>query len=233
MVLSHITSPTAMILPIASLCAALRDRGIASCVDGPHALLQERLSCIRSVVISTRLVVTSGSVRRSAAACSMSILSGKRAFRPTRLSWGRIQPVKPTTWSDELLWTGTRDSSAYLMVPEAVKFFSKFDYEKLDARNHQLACYARRQLCERLGTEAVTPEGREWFGWMVGVWLPEGNYGYDTLQKRLWERYRIEVPIVNFGGRYLVRVSCPQYITTHDVDTLVRCLQRELITVRR
>jgi isopenicillin-N epimerase len=149
-------------------------------------------------------------------------------FQPARLSWGRLNPAKPEKWSDELLWTGTRDYSAYLTVPRAIEFFAKFDREKLDARNHELACYARRRLSELPGAEPVTPAGREWFGWMVGVWLPPDYHAYAGLQQRLWERYKIEVPIVNFSGRYLVRVSCHLYISTHDVDTLVRCLQQEL-----
>jgi len=144
------------------------------------------------------------------------------------LSWGRLNPAKPEKWSDELLWTGTRDYSAYLTVPRAIEFFAKFDREKLDARNYALACYARRRLSELPGAEPVTPEGREWFGWMVGVWLPSNYNQCQTLQQRLWERYRIEVPIVHFAGRYLVRVSCHLYVSTHDIDTLVRCLQQEL-----
>jgi selenocysteine lyase/cysteine desulfurase len=72
----------------------------------------------------------------------------------------------------------------------------------------------------------VTPEGREWFGWMVAVWLPPGNY--STLQQRLWQNYRIEVPIVHFSQRWLVRVSCHLYNSTADIDRLTRALSQEL-----
>ena len=37
LVVSHVTSPTAVILPIARICAAAKALGIAVCVDGPHA----------------------------------------------------------------------------------------------------------------------------------------------------------------------------------------------------
>ncbi len=227
-ILSHITSPTAIILPVEEICPVLRERGIASCIDGPHALLQETFK-----LYSLQCDFYTASCHKWLCA---PIGSGfvyvdprwHSQFKPVRLSWGRLNPAKPEKWSDELLWTGTRDYSAYLTVPHAIEFFAKFDREKLDARNYELACYARRRLCELPGAEPVTPEGREWFGWMVAVWLPSAYSGFDTLQQRLWERYYIEVPIVQFAGRYLIRVSCHLYISTHDIDTLVRCLQKEL-----
>lgn len=227
-ILSHITSPTAIILPVQKICAALRARGIASCIDGPHALLQEtfklyNLQCDFYTASCHKWLcapIGSGFVYVEPRWQSL--------FKPTRLSWGRVNPAKPKKWSEELLWTGTRDNSAYLTVPLAIEFFTKFDREKLDARNHRLACYARRRLIELPGAEPVTPEGREWFGWMVGVWLPGSYKHYDTLQQQLWNRYKIEVPIVPFGGRHLVRVSCHLYVTTHDIDTLVRCLNNSL-----
>ena len=227
-VVSHITSPTAVILPVAEICKRLRERNIASCIDGPHALLQEKFKLYS---LNCDFYTASCHKWLCAPLGSGFVYVDPRwhdRFQPARLSWGRLNPNKPTVWSDELLWTGTRDPSAYLTVPHAIEYFTKFDRDNLDARNHELACYAWRRLSEIPGAEPVTPEGREWFGWMVGVWLPTNYAHYATLQQRLWERYRIEVPIVHFGDRYLVRVSCPLYITSHDIDTLVRCLQREL-----
>ena len=227
-ILSHITSPTAIILPVEVICPLLRERGIASCIDGPHAVLQETFKLYN---LQCDFYTASCHKWLCAPIGSGFVYVDPRwhgQFKPARLSWGRLKPALPEVWSDELLWTGTRDYSAYLTIPYAIEFFGRLDREKLDARNHELACYARRRLCELPGAEPVTPEDREWFGWMVGVWLPSNYNRYESLQQRLWERYKIEVPIVHFAGRYLVRVSCHLYVSTHDIDTLVRCLQQEL-----
>jgi isopenicillin-N epimerase len=225
-VFSHITSPTAVILPVAEICTRLRERSIASCIDGPHALLQERvqleeLGCDFYTASCHKWLCAplgSGLVYVHA--------RWSEQIEPLRLSWGRLPPAQPTHWTDELTWIGTRDYSPYMAIPAAIDFFKRFDGPRLDQRNYALACYARRMLSELLRTAAVTPESRQWMGWMAAVWLPQGDH--STLQQRLWERYGIEVPIVHFADRYLVRVSCHLYNTTRDIDRLARALQREL-----
>ncbi len=225
-VLSHITSPTAVILPVEELCQRLNERGVATCIDGPHALLQESLKLHRLHCD----FYTASCHKWLCAPIGSGFVYAAPKWHPhittSRLSWGRIQPATPQNWTDELLWTGTRDYSPYLTVPHAIQYFEQFGRQALDDRNHALARYAREELCQLPGAVAVTPEGREWFGWMVGVWLPPGDYA--TLQKRLWEKHKIEVPIVRFADRTLVRVSCHLYNTTHDIDFLVDALRKEL-----
>src|SRR5262245_34839753 len=43
-VVSHISSPTAVILPVAEICRRARERGIAVAIDGPHAVAQVPLN---------------------------------------------------------------------------------------------------------------------------------------------------------------------------------------------
>jgi isopenicillin-N epimerase len=225
-VFSHITSPTATILPVAEICARLRQREIASCIDGPHALLQQRIHLNR---LDCDFYAASCHKWLCAPLGSGLVYVHPRwndAIKPMRLSWGLLPPAQPQDWTDELSWIGTRDYSPYIAIPAAIDFFSRFDFERLDARNHELACYARRALCELGDSEPVTPESRQWMGWMAAVWLPPGEYA--DLQQCLWERYRIEVPVYQFAGRYLIRVSCHLYNSTQDVDRLVRAVANEL-----
>jgi isopenicillin-N epimerase len=225
-VISHITSPTAVILPVDDLCVQLKKRGIATCVDGPHALLQEQLHLGQ---LDCDFYTASCHKWLCAPRGSGFVYIDPKwhaQVKPALLSWGRLPPTAREQWWDELLWTGTRDYSPYLIVPSAIRFFQAFDKQRLDARNHLLACYAREQLLQLDGTEPVTPLGRDWFGWMVAVWLPEGEH--MTLQQRLFEQHQIEVPIVHFGNRFLVRVSCHLYNHTGQIDFLVRALQEEI-----
>ena len=50
----------------------------------------------------------------------------------------------------------------------------------------------------------------------------------NPLQHTIWQRYGIEVPIVDFRGRRYIRVSCHLYNTPEQIDKLVAAL-RELL----
>ena len=225
-VVSHITSPTAIRLPVEALCKELESSEIATCVDGPHAILQEPL---RLHQLKCDFYTASCHKWLCAPIGSGFFYAHPKwheALRPTRLSWGRLPPNEPQAWSQEMIWTGTRDYSPFLTVPNAIKFFQDFGIEQLDKRNHALARYAREQILTIPGTHPVTPESRDWFGWMVGVWLPDGDH--STLQSRLQKNYKIEIPVNHFEDRYLIRASCPLYIDSRDIDYLVHALRQEI-----
>jgi len=65
-----------------------------------------------------------------------------------------------------------------------------------------------------------------WYGSMTAVPLPAGEC--EPLQRALWEKHGIEVPIVDHGGRRLIRVSCHLYNTARQIDHLLDALDAEL-----
>jgi isopenicillin-N epimerase len=61
---------------------------------------------------------------------------------------------------------------------------------------------------------------------MTAFRLPTGTP--QTLQRRLWERYRIEAPVIEKPDRIMIRVSTHFYTTEREVDRLVDALRTEL-----
>jgi selenocysteine lyase/cysteine desulfurase len=57
---------------------------------------------------------------------------------------------------------------------------------------------------------------------MVSLPLPPCNG--EELKKRLYNEYRIEVPVVTWNGRQLVRVSLQAYNSKEDVGALAQAL---------
>jgi isopenicillin-N epimerase len=236
LVVSHITSPTAVILPVAEICRRARERGIAVAIDGPHAVAQvplaiDELGCdFYTASCHKWLCAPFGSGFLRVAPRWQSFV------RPPVLSWGRIPPTKINAWSDEFVWSGTRDPSAYLSIPAAIEFLESVGLEAFRSRTHWLAQYARRKLVELTGLEPLVPDDPAWYGSMAHVPLPpptndssapailrsdETSPVSNPLQHTIWRQFGIEVPIVDFRGRRYVRVSCHLYNDTEQIDRLV------------
>jgi isopenicillin-N epimerase len=232
-VVSHITSPTAVILPVAEICRLARQRGIAVAIDGPHAVAQVPLN------------INALDGDYYAASCHK-WLSGpfgsgflhvaarqQQHVRPPVLSWGRIPPTRIESWSDEFIWSGTRNPAAYLAVPAAIDFLEEIGLENFRARTHWLAQYARRRLSELTQQESLVPDNQVWYGSMAHVPLParrnttasdsrdEGCPVSNPLQHTIWRRLGIETPVVEFRGRRYIRVSCHLYNGTEQIERLV------------
>ncbi|MEX2186613.1 MAG: aminotransferase class V-fold PLP-dependent enzyme, partial [Pirellulales bacterium] len=222
LVFSHITSPTAVILPAAELCRLARDRGVRVCIDGPHA------------VATLPLALDALACDYYTASChkwlSAPLGSGFLYVHPRHhgeidvpvLSWGRLQPALPTCWTDELTWQGTRDPSAYLSVSAAIDYLDAVGIEAYRERTHYLARYARRRIEELTGREAFVPDDAAWYGSMIALPLPAGDG--PALQRRLREEFGIETPVVAWAGRRFIRVSGHLYTSTADIDHLVTSL---------
>jgi isopenicillin-N epimerase len=242
-VVSHVTSPTAVILPVMEICRRAHERGIAVAIDGPHAVAQvplaiEALNCDFYTASCHKWL--SGPFGSGFLYVSP---RQQRHVRPPVLSWGRIPPTRIESWSDEFVWSGTRNPAAYLAVPAAIDFLEAVGLESFRSRTHWLAQFARKQIVELTGLEPIVPDNPSWYGSMAHVPLPplkvEGTLRVPSsedlrdescpvsnpLQHTLWRRFGIEVPVVDFRGRRYVRVSCHLYNDTSQIERLVAALR--------
>ena len=226
LVISHITSPTAVTLPVEAIVAEAKRRGILVCIDGPHAVAQlpldlERLGCdFYCASCHKWLSAPFGSGFLYVAP------QHHARIRPPLLSWGRLPPTRLETWSDEFIWSGTRDPSPYLAVPAAIDFLEQVGLDRFRRHTHALAQYARRRLVELTGRTPIVPDSPDWYGCMAQVPLPPGDAA--MLQRRLWTADGIEVPIVSWNDRRWIRVSCHLYNCRQEIDRLVEAVRREM-----
>lgn len=225
-VISHITSPTAVILPVQEICSRARGRGIAVCIDGPHAPVQIPLD-----IAGLGCDYYTASCHKWLSApfgSGFLFVSPKHQsrIRPPVLSWGRLPPLPIESWSDEFCWSGTRDPSPYLSIPAAIEFMREVGLDFFQKGSHALAQYARQRLVELTKLEPIVPDSSIWYGSMAHIPLPPGNR--VALQDALWRQHGIEVPIVEWHGRRFIRVSCHLYNTPEQIDRLVAALQQLL-----
>jgi isopenicillin-N epimerase len=221
--IDHVTSPTALVLPVAQLVRELETRGIATLIDGAHppgmlALDLEQLGAS---------FYTGNCHKWICAPKGAGFLyvrpDRQREIRPLAISHGANSPrTDRSRFQLEFEWTGTHDPTAWLCVPEAIDFLGSLlpgGWDELRLRNHELACAARRVLCETLALEPPAPEAL--LGSMASVWLPVGARpiattdppAEDPLEAELFTRHRIVVPVMRWPSPplRLLRVSAQIY----------------------
>ena len=145
-------------------------------------------------------------------------------LEPLVVSWGwQSEKPGPSHFIDEQEWQATRDIAAYLAVPAAIEFMREHDWDRVRAECHELARYARARITELTGLAPIAPDSPEWYSQMVALPLPRGDA--EVLKARLYDEYRIEVPMVAWNNWQFVRVSLQGYNSREDVDALTAALR--------
>ncbi len=229
--LSHITSPTALIFPVQEICRRAREAGITTIIDGAHAVGQIPLDL---TTLDADFYSSNGHKWMMSAKGSAFLYARRGmqfAVEPLVVSWG-WRPKKPghSKFVQEQEWQGTRDIAAFLSVPVAIQFMRENNWEQVRVQCHELARYGRTAISELTGFEPPSPDSPEWYSQMVSLPLPECNP--ELLKQRLYDEYKIEVPILTWNNRHLIRVSIQGYNTREDVDALIVALKELLPQVK-
>lgn len=239
--IDHVTSQTALILPIRSLVEALAERGIDVLVDGAHApgMLQFRIDAIGAAYYTGNCHKW---ICAPKGAGFLHVRADRRkSIRPTVISHGANSTrTDRERFRAEFDWTGTFDPTPYLCVPVALRHLASLapgGWPEVMERNRRLALRGRAILCKTLDIAAPTPD--DMIGSMASLPLPDGSADApttslydDPLQRRLFEEHRIEVPIIAWPStpRRLIRISAQLYNDERQYARLADALDGMLRT---
>ena len=221
--LDHLTSPTALVLPVAELVRRARRDGILTVIDGAHAPgqlpvdLEELGADIYVGNCHKWLLAPKGAGFLWARAEVQPLLE------PLVVSWGwQSDRPGPSRFVDEQERTGTRDPAAYLAVPAAIAFQQRHDWPRVQRRCHALLQQARAEVSRLTGLAAICPDDRLWYAQMHTLPLPACDH--VRLQRELLERFRIEIPVLRWRDRVYLRISVQGYNTPRDLEALLQAL---------
>ncbi|MBN9024997.1 aminotransferase class V-fold PLP-dependent enzyme [Kaistia nematophila] len=228
--LSHVTSATALLFPIERLIAEARQRGIWSVIDGAHAPGHVPLD-----LDALGADVYSGN-------CHKWMMAPKgAAFVHVRPEWqamidplvvshgwtadnkepGVRGPFGASAFVDEIEMQGTRDPSPWLAVPAALAFRRAHDWWQVAAECSRLAQETAARVRDLFGLDALSsPE----FSAPQMVAMPIPACDPIAVHDALLRDYGIEIPVFEWQGHHIARLSCQGYNTREQMDLLVTAL---------
>lgn len=245
---SHITSPSGLILPIETIVRELDRLGVDTLVDGAHApgMLPVDIDALGAAYW------TGNGHKWLCGPKGAGVLHVREDRRsgvlPLVTSHGRNDPRtdRPPLWK-EFDWQGTGDPTAFMALPESIRVIGSLQPDGWPAHmaaNHELVLAARTRLQDALGLEPIAPDSM--IGSMAAIALPNvgaaaASDGAEAramgLVTALAEEERIEVPVGPFPvlaarpdgappAATLLRVSAQRFNEPADYEVLVDALVR-------
>jgi isopenicillin-N epimerase len=216
-IVDHITSPSALVLPLAELAQVCHEQGVAVLADGAHAP-----GAIPVDISSLGVDWYTGNLHKWAwAPRSSAILWADRArqaeVHPTTISWGLDQGM-----TEEFDWQGTRDPTPHLAAPAGIAFMRDLGVARVQSYNHDLALEAGALLSRRWRTELPAPASM--IGTMIAVTLPERAGTTQAQAERLRDVLLydagIEIALQTLDSRIYARISAQVYNELDDIERL-------------
>jgi isopenicillin-N epimerase len=230
----HVTSPTGLVLPIARLVRELSLRGVDALVDGAHApgMVPLDLRALGAAYYTGNCHKWMCAPKGSG---FLHVRPDRQAgVRPLVISHGANSPrADRSRFRLEFDWLGTVDPTAYLTVPEAIRYMGSLlpgGWPALMARNRATALAARDRLTAVLSVPRPAPDSM--IGSLAAMPVPAGfapearNGEPDPIQTALFDRFGLELLVFTWPAlaTRILRVSAQLYNTAADYERLAQAL---------
>ena len=210
-ILEHVTSATALALPIAELVPAFAERNIDVLVDGAHGpgMLPIRLRDLQPAYYVGTLHKWVCAPKGSA---FLYVRRDKQPhIRPLAIASGEARTPDRSRFRADFDWNGTFDPTPWLTIPATIDCLGEMvpgGWPTIMDGNRNLLLKTRLMLADALKTMPPAPD--EMLGSMATLRLPGGPWPRDEATRRLsmletaMRGRRFEVPLILWPSPYLM-----------------------------
>ena len=226
--ISHLTSTTGLRLPVHEICAFAKERGILTFIDGAHAPGQVDVD------------LTALQPDFYTGACHKWMLTPKGSsflyvkkelqhlFDPLLISWGyNSDRPSESQFLDYHQLQGTRDYSAFLTIPAAISFMQGNNWETVRKECRTITQNNAQRFCTLLNATPLCPVTDDFIAQLYSVNLKIN--APEKLHDMLYEKYKIQVPVMPHGDQFYFRYSINAFNSNEDLDKLYDALEEIIV----
>jgi len=221
--ISHITSPTGLIFPVEEICKIARENNIFCIIDGAHVPGHIDLD-IKQLNPD---IYTGACHKWMCAPKGTSFLYAKKEIQnyidPLVISWGYDSDIPShSKYLDYHQWQGTQDPSAYLTIPDVINFLNKNNWNEVSKKCRLINIEARELINKSLNKNPISDN--QFIGQMSAIEIK----CEDSIKviKKLYEDFKIVVPIVKWEDKMLLRFSIQAYNSMEDIEKLIFAIKK-------
>ncbi len=230
-----VTSPTGIKMPFEKIVNLLENKGVMVLLDAAHGIGMIPLNLYEIGASFT----TSNCHKWLCAPKGSAFLHVRKDLQelihPLTISHGMTMPINDISrFRHEFDWTGTRDISAWCVIPFVISEISKMvgmTWDEIMKHNNNLIIEARKKLCEKLNINPPCPE--KMLSSIATLKLNFEDFSNlsvhesDPIHLELLETYNIQVPVWYWPdpeGRY-IRISAQIYNHLDEYEYLANVLE--------
>ena len=223
--ISHLTSATAVILPVKEICEEAKKRGLITIVDGAHVPGHLNLD-LHDLQVD---IYTGACHKWMLAPKGASFLYVHRSQQhwidPLLISWGyKTEFPSNSIFIDNHQTIGTRDFSAFLTVPYCIEFLKRNDWVKISDENKLKTREWALMLQESFKFSSISPIDSHFLGQMFAI--PIKTEDPIKLKNTLYHDYKIEIPVTQMDNRFFIRFSVQAFNDFNDFIVLENTLHK-------
>ena len=217
--LNQISSSTALIFPVKEICDKARELGLITIIDGAHVPGHIDLD-----ISDLNPDFYTGTLHKwMLAPKGSSFLYVKKEYQndiePLVVSWGYESDFPgESQFLDYHEYQGTRDISAFLCTPKVIEFLEENNWKEKAKASRKLVLDNYQDFCDLLNTKPLCPITEEFLGQMASIQLRTSKP--LELKELLYEKYKIQIPVMPLNGNIYLRYSINAYNSQEDLDVL-------------